>query len=1474
MRATITLVTQRGASAVRISADPTTPLEEILTRLAEYAGEPATGAVAIDGWTVGDLGRPWRESRLLEGSVVDLHAALIRHPPAPGTRISVAGVGTALAASVALLGSGEGCDIRIPHPTVSARHAVLYSLPAAPGAGHHLEPTRLIADLDSRHGTWVQGRRIGRDPEPLPRGATVKVGEVDVTIEEPSSPPPQRRDDGTIPYNRPPRTFPAPPRAGEPPVELPTPPQPPPEQRLPVLGAVLPLGGGIVFAAVFRRPEYLLFSAFAPLAAAGQWLAERLQRSRTHRRNREAYRIQEAEGREKIAMAARSEARRRRELFPEVAALACLARGRGGMPGVGPHLWERRPADEDFLVLRMGVAEASAFSLVEMKSTTAISLGPGMRESRSDEAFASGMTAIVDIPATLDVAKAGVVGIAGRREQCHALVRSLVLQIATLHSPRDLKLVLLSRHPEPWEWMRWLPHLHPWPEARCEALVGTDDLTISQRIHELCELVAARGQSASLRPTATELRRPIVVVVVDDARSVRRDTPLAALLRQGPSAGVHAICVESNAAHLPEECAAVVTLGERHSRDESPTATVTDTVQASREAHEVVSPLIRTDQISLDDAEEIARSLAPLRDETPHSEGERRLPTHISLLQLLGRTEPAELRDGTATTWRASAASTRAVIGVGLSGIVEIDLQRDGPHALVAGTTGSGKSELLQTLIASLALANRPDELAFVFIDYKGGATFGPCAELPHTTGVITDLDSALAERALRSLSAELKRRESLLAAAKTPDFSAYRRAGYPLERLLIVVDEFATLAEELPDFMSGLVGIAQRGRSLGVHLILATQRPGGAVNADILANTNLRICLGVTSESESRDIIGIPDAAWIRRDTPGRGYLRTGHGEHQLFQAARVAAAGIPEGPRHRVDITESPFASLGNPPSNRQTSTGISLSTELETIVRICREAAAGTMISAPRPPWLPPLGEIVETDDAEDRPLDVALGVRDLPEWQAQDLYRIDLRRAAHLLVVGAPRSGRTTALLTFVGRLARVTAVSDLHCYVLDGEGRLAGLADLPHCGAVVGPHELDRIRRVLNVVLDEIESRKRLIASAGCVTVEEMRRAAPPDRRPPHILVVCDGWETLSPILEELDGGVGLDDFMRLLREGPAVGIHLALSAGRGILASRLAAFIDERIVLRLPDRTDFALAGIRPAQVPATLPAGRCFTGAEGTLTQLRLLDCADPSAAAQHRAVAQLAARLREKADDAARGPRTVPPFPPRISLADLLEKYPTAGDHLLVGIGGDELAPVCLPVDECSPGLLVAGAPRSGKSTALALLADQLTRSGRPVLVVALRHSPLRHLIPAATVDDEKTKVTSWLDDTVDRPRAIVVDDAELLDDPELIGILERYTRQAKFRGDLIVVGGGFEELTLAFRGYISDVRRHRTGILLGPRSPLDGDVLGVRLPRTGAETTVAPGRGFLVRRGRMLPLLVADPERSTPGIADATP
>ncbi len=923
---------------------------------------------------------------------------------------------------------------------------------------------------------------------------------------------------------------------------------------------------------------------------------------------------------------------------------------------------------------------------------------------------------------------------------------------------------------------------------------------------------------------------------------------LATVLRNGPHTDVLAICFDATASSLPEECAAVVAFSDE-----------TATRISLRVARQPESIELVADCASVSWAERLARALAPLRDDTVGS-GAKALPDAVRWLDLAGFHDVAAT-DGLCrqilTNWQhASGESTSVFIGAGADGNFYVDIARDGPHALVAGTTGSGKSELLQTLVASLAVANRPDALTFVLVDYKGGAAFGSCAALPHTVGLVTDLDGSLVERALVSLSAELKRREALLAQAGVANIDGYRRAGHSLARLVIVVDEFASLSEELPDFVGGLVGIAQRGRSLGVHLVLATQRPEGVVSADIRANTNLRICLAVTRDSESRDVIDAPDAARISRTTPGRGYARTGHGELHAFQAGRVGGQAEQDA-AGTLDVRHSPFLTLGDPPLARATTNDGDAKTDLDLVVDACREAAVRIEVEIPTSPWLPPLPEVVAADLSDCQPLRAVFGVRDVPARQAREPYVIDLRDTGHLVIAGSPRSGRTTGLLTLASLLAHSTSTADLHMYGIDcAGGALASLAALPQCGAVVAAHETDRARRLVSILTAEIAARQTIVAAAGFGSIEEQRTCG--ESPLPHVAVFIDGWEAFAATFDSVDGVV--DGMLTLLRDGAGVGIHLVVTSERAGLVGRLASSVDHRLVLRLADRGDFALIGLPPRAVPQNLPAGRGFLADDLTQTHLVLLD-PDPNGQAQRRAFARIAERAHERDAAVPRRQRTrrVDPLPARITLGQLGPLPQHGFGEIVIGVGGDELECVRIDLRELGPGFVIAGPPRSGRSTALATIALGLRENGWRVVAVTPRPSELSAAANTSLDAHAPDAGSALLAD--DLPFAVLVDDAELVADTAIAGTLDRLMRSARDTGHLVVVAGSAEELCVGFRGFVVDARRCRAGLLLTPRSPLDGEVLGVRLPRD-TSSPLPPGRALLVAHGQTTPIQVAVP------------
>ena len=423
---------------------------------------------------------------------------------------------------------------------------------------------------------------------------------------------------------------------------------------------------------------------------------------------------------------------------------------------------------------------------------------------------------VPDAPVTISLPERGVIGVAGPGDAPRAIGRWIVAQVATLHSPSDVQICLLtdSSGRDSWEWARWLPHCHPASGQDCAVLIGNDAESVAARIAELLAVVSARQQAASEAGRQEVRFRPDILVVFDGSRRLRSLPGVIQLLRDGPGAGVHAVCLDSEERLLPAECQAVVVAEPGGLRVQQALADVIRQVRPDAALPGWCLPL--------------ARSIAPVRDVSDGDQASM-LPDSARLLDVLDIEPPAAAV--IAARWRGCGRSTFAIVGESYDGPFGIDLRKDGPHALIAGTTGSGKSELLQTIVASLAIANRPDEMTFVLVDYKGGSAFADCVQLPHTVGMVTDLDPHQVERALASLSAELTRREHTLAAAGAKDIEDYqllvdKRGARPLPRLVIVIDEFASMVRDLPDFVAGLVNIAQRGRSLGIHLILATRGP------------------------------------------------------------------------------------------------------------------------------------------------------------------------------------------------------------------------------------------------------------------------------------------------------------------------------------------------------------------------------------------------------------------------------------------------------------------------------------------------------------------------------------------------------------------------------------------------------------------------------------------------------------------------
>ena len=1502
MRIALTALTPAGPADVVVTGDETATTGQVAAalrtalagreRLAEVISLPTAGLARGSAgsrqetlWLGGqplDPGSP-AVRVLREGALVTLdpRAAGATSLAEPSGLIELRVVGGPGAGPVHRLGIGAvtlgaapDCGIRLTGPDVpayAARIVVSRDGPALHTTVEPLAPLPAAPAPDSPPPGGLAGPGLVMlDSEPLteprdwPPGMPLQAGPHVLTLARPEAPDAHLSPagDGGLAYNRPPRLLPSQqPRR----IEIPAEPKRGDRARLQLLAALLPLVIGAVMVKVMHSAYYALFMLMSPVMVVGTWLSERRHGRADHKKRLRAYRARMAELDQVIAAERAADEAARRAASPDPAEILLTA------TGPRRRLWERRAADPDALHLRVGLGTLPAnIEFARERGAPADAALPPVPPARN-------------VPISLPLTRLGVVGLAGQLDASRGLARWLLAQAAALHSPRDLQIVVLTADQaagSQWNWVRWLPHCAP-RSADCLAMVGNDPETAGKRVAELAaevgERLSAAGGAGGFGRLADDAfdpgLGPRILLVLDGARLLRRLPGMPRVLAAAAQAGISAICIDESERLLPEECATVLSWAGGGWL----------TMQGS--GFDAYGRVL-ADQVGTGWADRVARALAPVRD-ISRDDAEAMMPSAARLLDLVGLPDPTP--DDICQRWRQLGRTTTAAVGVGADGPFALDLRSDGPHGLIAGTTGAGKSELLQTIIASLALVNRPDSMTFVLIDYKGGSAFKDCARLPHTVGMVSDLDGHLTERALASLSAELKRREEILLHAGAKDIEDYwdtRRVQpdlAPLPRLVLVIDEFASLVAELPDFVTGLVGIAQRGRSLGVHLLLATQRPAGVVSADIRANTNLRIALRVTDADESLDVIDTREAAFIGKSTPGRCYVRAGAGSPVAVQSARIGGRRPGSGPAEAAaHATAVPWSGVGRPlPASGQPAADDdgTLTTDLSVLVDAIAGAALKLGVPAQPSPWLAPLPELVTlaelppgTGGQHDVP-PIPYGLTDLPARQARQPLTLDLAHAGHLVVAGAARTGRSTVLRSIAGSVAAHAGAADVHLYGLDcGTGALLPLTALPHCGAVVTRDQTDRVERLISKLRGEIMRRQQLLAEGGFAGVAEQRASAASQDRLPWLLLLLDWWEGFFAAYEKYDFGRLVESLLQVLREGAAVGLRAVVTTDRAALIGQTGTVFSQRMLLRLTDRGDAGRAGLTERNLPTEQPPGRVmFEGTAGPLeAQIALLD-EDVSGPAQVAALRRLGEESQAAYGRPAAGqrPLRVDALPARVSAAETWRLAPDFAPPsplwALVGAGGDELAPQGLDVRDEGPGLVVAGPPRSGRSTTLMTMARSLLDRGTPVLVITPRRSPLRSLAGAGGVlgvlgadatADALAEAIGGRDCYV-----VLADDAELLVNGPLSDPLEKIIRSGRDGDHGLILAGPPGDLSRSYSGFVPAALKSRCGVLVAVESPNDGDLFNIRLPRNAGRGPL--GRGLLIRPGEAMPVQLAVPE-----------
>ncbi len=1341
------------------------------------------------------------------------------------------------------IGRGDGVDVQVDDPFLLPHHLSLTVSLGEEGKGGRRP---LIAALSPESGADLSVSGVAcESPVSATPADTILIGSnaLRVGLAPRSDADVTPESLGMRGFNRPSRISPS---ESKPSVQLPNDkPEDQDKSPIPWLSAILPVVLGITMATLFGRVIMLLMAAASPIMVIGSYITNKKLMKRKGERTEEQWIAEVQASRERIEELVREQRVNAWYRHPDPTTICDIA------TRPTSRLWERRRTDADALWLRVGVTEVDLDVQFE-----------GGSQKDNPEARRVGVT---PSPVSADLSE-GPVGIAGPDETISGLARSMVSALGTLRSPRDLQLLVIcdDASEADWSWTSWMPHTQLGDDLI--ALMGNTDDTRREHLRSALKLLEQRARAGTKAQWDTEL-----VILVDGARRFRTLPGMVPLLQNGTDYGIHVIALDSDRSRLPEECRSVIV------------ADGADPTLARFESEDVFYPTVLLDSLSTSNAERIARSLCSVL----HVSGvgdEGMLPTSVRYAELLN----VDLEDPSpiVSRWEISPRQTYVVVGAGADSEFALDIVSDGPHALVAGTTGSGKSEFLQALVVSLAMANRPDALNFVLVDYKGGSAFADCERLTHTVGMVTNLDARETERALASLDAELKRRERVLrdleakdidaAWAKDPDASAARG----LARLMIVIDEFAELKTELPEFINGLVRIARVGRSLGVNLVLATQRPSGVITPEMQSNINLRVALRVTDRADSNDVLGSGEAALISPSTPGRGLVRAGSASAPVaFQTARVA--GIRPGV-HRTARVLPPKAkiewkTLGLPPrfpaSQQQSVSADPDDTDLRALVNVINAAATESGVARNPSPWLLPLPAVLPLERLTEEPIDddeLFLGLEDVPGEQAQRPLTWNVVTGSHLLFMGGSMSGRTSALRTVLAQVTQKFSPTDVHMYIADyGNGGLLPLADAPHCGAVVTQLDPDRLPRLMSRLLEDLSIRQNRLSRAGVGHITEQRRLAADGEELPYMLVVVDGWERLSSTLDPDKLIIFRDQFMRVLREGPAVGIRVIITGDRSIPSDKVAGFIDTQYIFPLRDVNDYRAAGILIREVPTGLPAGRVLFGADGAEAQFAVLD-RDTSGEGQTTALRAIIEKVRDDVEESgqtASGPKPfrVDPLPGYYALSAAYELPLAPGRSSafpVVGIGGDELSRFTIDWPH-EGGFTVVGRRGTGRSNALSVIAHQLVWQKRRVLAVAPARSMLTDVAAASRIpllSDPETELER-LQEVVesipgDGPLTVVIDDAERLKQKPLEMALSMIGRSAVF-----CVGIDAEAVTSQFSGPYVEAKKAHSGILLSPEVSIIGtQTFGTQVPKFLLGKT-GPGGGILYRDGSWIPTRVPD-------------
>ena len=1086
-------------------------------------------------------------------------------------------------------------------------------------------------------------------------------------------------------------------------------------------------------------------------------------------------------------------------------------------------LWERSYSDEDFCEVAIGLHSRPSDVKVEGR--------PDDTLLQFDEHWAAVLRH--------SLVREGSLAVIGPMTRARALARSLLLDLATSHSPNDVKIWLVTDaeriEADEWNDVRWLPH----------TFMGESQNRISASSRQ--RAAALSTLRSIINERKGEERRegfslPVHIVAIDCVDLIEPEE-LTDLLVDGAPVGIVGIVLDELV--TPEGTSAQLTIG--HFADEASFVSQTQPRADSVRSFEMTDQCFGS----------AARSMAAYRP----AGSSREVLGGSEVIRLVDLIDAEVDQEGVGRVmerWSRGGTSRVRIGGLGEL-VTEVDIMRDGPHGLVGGTTRSGKTEFLKSLITALAVGNHPNDLSIVIVDFKGGVDHELSALLPHVIDLSTNHNVDSFVRTVRLIEAELERRQREFKGVGAPNFDAYRAARQAepsllsIPRLLIVIDEFSELlsSEVGKANLSALESITRVGGGLGVHLLLVTQNFENQLPSQIAANAGLRICFRVQAANHSKAVLNSPEAATIPKERIGRAFLRSHGGRVVEFQAARVA------GPRPgRETVTSSvlarivPLTTVADALPETPIVDVPSADTDMYAIIGVIQSAAARTGWTAPVVPWPKDLPRDLNIDGFTGTEMDWPIGLLDEPERQRHSPIGLEAYGSHTLFLGGAQARLGEVLRAVVVSGLAR-RSPEDLHVYVIDQLGQgLSSLQVFPHTGGVAERNETLAMR-ILRLVTAEVGRRKSRLSELGMATIHELSASTGEDF--PEIVLVVHGADRLlmygeaqpSPILAPLLG---------LLPESAGTGVRVLMSGASSIAHHRLGSSIGHRFVLMCPDPQEYPALGV-PRPLSGGLDGiGRAVDVASGHLMQFAMIPSSPDASATE--VIRALGHRLTEKWKNAEGSPllpvkvrELLWPMPIRQVASSA--PPPEVQQPVAMAINTETGELSWLDADEDGPAFVVCGSPKSGRSNALVASATLMAQQGWDVLGLPLsRRSPVATgAFPGSLVSTTGLKADLKAAARMRKPVALFVDDAH-----KWTGEVEAFQWLLDGPGPRAVVVAGPTEF-FSGRNDLLRVLPSRCALVLAPQGGMDAAQFGVRRLNDEVLRDSRPGRGVLVTSGEIV-------------------